>query len=209
MSITDQLLAAFLLYGLPLLFGATMAASAGVPIPVRLMLVQAGSFAEQGEMELWPVIVVAIIAAVLGDQVGFGLARWGGRRLLVRLGRGINLEARINRAEGLARRWGGAGIFLSRWLVTELGSLINVTSGISAYPWRWFLLWDVLGEVTWVVLYVMLGYFFSTRVQTMAEIFGNLAWAILGLLLAIFLAWKLLGYLRLAGAVREEAMGAG
>ncbi len=78
MSIIDQLLAALSQYGLPMLFGVTAIAAVGVPLPISLMLVAAGSFVELGEMKLWQVIVVAGGAAVLGDQVGYALGRWGG-----------------------------------------------------------------------------------------------------------------------------------
>jgi membrane protein DedA with SNARE-associated domain len=71
---------------------------------------------------------------------------------------------------------------------------VNVTSGIAGYPWQRFLLWDVLGEVLWVVLYVTLGYVFSDRVQAMVEILGNLAWVVVGLIVAVILGWKLKGY---------------
>jgi hypothetical protein len=50
MTITDQVLAALLLYGLPVLFGVILICSIGVPFPISLMLVAAGSFVEQGEM---------------------------------------------------------------------------------------------------------------------------------------------------------------
>ena len=52
MNLTDQLLAALSLYGLPVLFGVIAIAAAGVPMPVTLMLVAAGSFVELGEMKL-------------------------------------------------------------------------------------------------------------------------------------------------------------
>ena len=48
MSITDQLLEAVLLYGLPVLFGVILIASVGVPFPISLTLVAAGSFVKQG-----------------------------------------------------------------------------------------------------------------------------------------------------------------
>jgi membrane-associated protein len=196
MSITDQLLEAVLLYGLPVLFGVIMLASVGVPFPVSLTLVAAGSFARQGEMKLVPVLIAASIAAILGDQIGYGLSRWGGRRLINRITRRLGGAAKIKRAEALSNRWGGPGIFFSRWLVTAPGPWLNVTSGIAGYPWRRFVFWDVLGQVLWVVLYVMLGYFFSDRVQYIAEILGNLAWAILALLAALILGWKLFRYFR-------------
>ena len=194
MSITDQILASLLVYGLPVLFGVILICSVGVPFPISLMLVAAGSFVEQGEMKLWPVIAVASAAAVLGDQIGYGLSRWGGRRLINRISHKVSAEAKIKQAEALTKRWSGAGIFLSRWLITALGPWVNVSSGIAAYPWRRFLLWDVLGELLWVILYVGIGYAFSNRVQTIAEILGNLSWVVVGLIVTVILGWQLVRY---------------
>ena len=201
MSFTDQLLAALLVYGVPLLFAVIAIAAVGVPFPVSLTLVAAGSFAKQGEMSLLPVIVAGSLAAILGDQIGYGLSRWGGRRLIDRITRRLGGAEKIKKAEALSKKWGGPGIFFSRWLITQLGPWLNVTSGIAGYPWRRFIFWDVLGEVLWVVLYVMLGYIFSDRVQYIAEILGNLAWAILALIVAIILGWKLFRYFRPAVSV--------
>lgn len=196
MSFTDQLLAEILVHGVVLLFAVVAIAAVGVPLPVSLTLVAAGSFAKQGEMSLLPVILAGSLAAILGDQIGYGVSRWGGGRLIDRVTSRIGGAEKIKRAEALSKKWGGPGIFFSRWLVTELGPWINVTSGISGYPWRRFLFWDVIGEVLWVVLYVMLGYIFSDRVQYIAEILGNLAWAILALIISIILGWKLFRYFR-------------
>jgi membrane-associated protein len=196
MSITDQVLAGLLIYGLPVLFGVILICSVGIPFPISLMLVAAGSFVEQGEMKLWQVIVVATVAAVLGDQIAYGLSRWGGRRLINRISRVIGAENKIKQAEALTKRWSGAGIFFSRWLITALGPWVNVASGIADYPWRRFLFWDVLGEVLWVILYVGIGYAFSNRVQAIAEILGNLTWVVVGVIVAVILGWQLVRYVR-------------
>lgn len=196
MTFTDQILAALLIYGLPVLFAVILVASIGAPMPVSLVLVAAGSFAKQGEMQLLPVIFVASSAAIIGDNTSYWLSRWGGKRLIDRITNKVGGAEKIEKAEALSQRWGGAGIFFSRWLITELGPWINVTSGLTAYPWRKFIIWDVTGEVLWVVLYVMLGYTFSDRVQYLAEILGNLAWLILGIIVAILLGWKVVKYFR-------------
>ena len=196
MSITDQLLAALSLYGLPVLFGVLVVSSAGVPFPISLMLVAAGSFIEQGEMKLWPVLVVASAGAVVGDQIGYALGRKGGRHAAQWFTRWIGDESHIHKAEAFTKRWGAAGIFFSRWLVTPLGPWLNFTSGIAAYPWHKFLLWDVLGQVLWVVIYVMLGKIFSGRVEALIEILGNLGWVVIGVVVALILGWKLMQYLR-------------
>jgi membrane protein DedA with SNARE-associated domain len=201
MNFTDQLLSELLIYGVPLLFGVILIAAVGVPFPVSLTLVAAGSFAKQGEMSLLPVMIAASLAAVLGDQIGYGLSRWGGRRLINRITRRFGGATKIKEAEALSKKWGDAGIFFSRWLVTGLGPSLNVTSGIARYPWQRFIFWDVLGEVLWVGLYVMLGYLFSDRVQYIADILGNLAWAILALIIAIIFGWKLFRYYRPAASL--------
>ena len=209
MSLTDQLLAALLVYGIPLLFGVIAIAAIGVPIPVSLLLVAAGSFAEQGEMRLWKVLVTATLAAVSGDQIGYGVARWGGRRLLTRMTRKFGGEHKIKKAEAMATRWGGAAIFFSRWLVTEAGPWLNFTSGIARYSWRRFVFWDALGEIMWVGLYVMLGYIFSDRVQFIAEILTNLGWVILGFVIATILGWRIMRYLRPANSLDDEVTQSG
>jgi len=202
--VTDQLLSWLSLYGAGALFAILMVASAGVPFPATVLLVAAGSFTNQGEMKLWQVLLSGIAGAIAGDQLGYALARWGGRRLVKRITDHIGGAEMIEKAETFTRKWGGAGIFFSRWLITPLGPWLNVTSGIASYSWPRFVLWDVLGEILWVVLYVMLGYTFSDRVQAIAEILGNLAWVILGLIVVVILGWKIVQYLRSQNSVSTE-----
>lgn len=207
MSITDQLLAALSQYGLPVLFFVIMIAAAGVPLPISMMLVAAGSFVEMGEMKLWQVIVVASGGAVIGDQIGYALGRWGGQRVLDRIKRRKKGAARIAQSEAFAKRWGAAGIFFTRWLITPLGPWLNLTSGVTSYPWPRFFLWDVAGEVLWVVLYVMLGKFFSGRVQELVEILGNLSWVIVGLIAVAILGGRARKYLQPAESMKSSNAG--
>jgi membrane protein DedA with SNARE-associated domain len=201
MNLTDQVLAALFVYGLPVLFGVILICSLGIPFPISLLLVVVGSLAEQGDMKLWQVIAVASVAAVLGDQVAYGLARWAGRRLVNRIGRKFGAEKKVKQAEDFTQRWGSAGVFFSRWLVTALGPWVNIASGIAAYPWKRFLLWDVLGQVLWVVVYVSIGYVFSNRVQAVRDVLGNLTWVILGLVGTVILGWQL--FFRSRSAAKE------
>jgi membrane-associated protein len=194
--VTDQILSWLSLYGVAALFGILVIASAGVPFPVTLLLVAAGSLTNQGDMTLWQVLLAGSCGAIAGDQLGYGLARWRGRTLIRWLTDRIGGAGKIEKAESFTQKWGGAGIFFSRWLVTPLGPWINVTSGIAEYSWPRFLLWDVLGESLWVVLYVLLGFFFSDRVQDVAELLGDLKWVMLGAVVAIVAGWKSIQYFR-------------
>src|SRR5437667_158290 len=206
MNLSEQLLAALSIYGLPLLFGVIMVSSIGIPFPISLLLVAAGSFVEQGDMKFWQVILLASAGAIAGDQIGYAIGRWGGRRFAYKAsGWFKGGEFSLRRAESAARKWEGLGVFLSRWLVTPLGPWLNLTSGFTEYPWHRFLLWDALGEILWVLIYVGIGRIFSDRVQAMSEVLGNLAWVIIGLLGVMFFGWKLWSSYRSAKKPKTSA----
>ena len=193
---SDYQLATLGVYAVPVLFVALLVGSAGVPLPASLLLVAAGSFVEQGELDLWPVLALSAAGAILGDNVGYALGRLGGRRLTRRMGRLVGGEKKIEEAEAWLKRREGVGVFLSRWLLTPLGPVVNLTAGATEYSWPRFLLYDVLGEALWVVLYVLLGRFFSDRVQALSDLLGDLTWAVLGLVVAVVLGVLLFKYLR-------------
>jgi membrane protein DedA with SNARE-associated domain len=192
MTLSDYVLQGLVEYGLPVLFIAIMFASTGVPLPATLLLLTAGSFVAQGDFNLWWVVGLTTSAAVLGDHVGYGIGRWGSQRLLSRLSGWGGGAGRIQQAERLAQRWGGIGVFLSRWLMTPIGPVINLTSGMARYPLPRFFCFDLLGEVVWVMLYVTLGRLFSDQVQTLSSALGNFTWVIVGVLAMILLGRSLL-----------------
>ena len=193
---SDQILAALAQYGAPVLFAVVTLASIGLPLPVSLLLIVTGSLVAQGVIPMWWAIALASGGSVIGDQIGYAIGRWGGAALVTRFGAMLGGPERIAQAEAHARRWGGPGVFLTRWLVTPLGSLINFTSGIAEYPWIRFLVWDVLGETLGAALYIALGFVFSDRVLELDAVLGDFTWMILALLAAVALGWMLWRYVR-------------
>jgi len=195
-NFSDYFLSMLGVYGAPALFAVLLIGAIGVPMPATLLLLAAGSFVEQGELNLWPVLVLASAGAIIGDNIGYALGRWGGERAARTFSRLVGGEQQLKHAEHWLRRWEGASVFLTRWLFTPLGPLVNLMSGASRYPWPRFLLYDALGEALWVVLYVLLGKFFSDSVQLMSEFFGDFTWMIVGLLFVLILGWQFVKLLR-------------
>jgi membrane-associated protein len=191
MSLSQEILSALLLYGLPVLFILTLVAAVGAPLPTSLLLIAAGAFAEDGQLNYWAVVGVATTAAVFGDHIGYGLGRWGGRRYVLRMSSWLGGEQRIDQAEVVAARYGGIGVFLSRWLLSALGPVVNLTSGIARYDLRRFSFYDISGELVWVVSYTTIGRLFSDRVQDLADLMGDISGLLLGLFLLIGLGWLL------------------
>jgi membrane-associated protein len=187
----DRVLAAVTSYGSPALFAIVAIAAIGVPLPITLLLIVTGSLVAQGAMNVWSAIAIAAVGSVAGDQIGYAIGRWGGKPLVAKLTGMLGTAERIKQLKAKAQDWGGAGVFFSRWLVTPLGPWINLASGAADYSWLRFTVWDFLGESFGAALYIGVGLVFSDRVQQVGAIFGDLTWAILGILAAAYLGWKL------------------
>lgn len=192
-------------HGAAALFGILVANCLGVPFPTSLLLLALGSFVGQGEMALWPLLAAGIAGAVVGDQAGYLIGRMGGRVVTNRLARRPQAAAAVAKAEKLVWRWGGVGVFFSRWLLSPLGPWVNLATGMTRYPWARFAVWDFLGLSVWIGLYLGLGMVFSRSVQNLADLLGSLTWLLIFGVLTVLLGWRLLRRLRQATMARLEA----
>ena len=174
----EQLLATVSQYGAPALFGIEAIAAIGVPLPITLLLIVAGSMVSQGAMNPWWTIAAAGAGSILGDQAGYAIGRWGGPAAVAKLGGLFGVRASLQAMEAKVRAWGGPGIYITRWLLSALGPWVNLASGTAGYPWHRFLFWDILGEITGAAVYISLGRFFSDRVMALYAVLGDLTWAI-------------------------------
>ena len=196
----EQLLAAVSQYGAPALFGIVAIEAVGVPLPITLLLIVAGSMISQGAMNPWWTIAAAGAGSILGDQAGYAIGRWGGPAAVAKLGGLFGVRASLQAMEAKVRAWGGPGIYITRWLLSPLGPWVNLASGTAGYPWHRFLFWDILGEITGAAVYISLGRFFSDRVMALSAVLGDLTWAIAALLVAVILGFQLVARLRRARA---------
>lgn len=192
---SDQLLAWVSQYGAPALFAISAVAAVGVPLPMSLLLIVAGSMAAQGVLNPWWAVATASAGAILGDQAGYFIGRWGGAALVARMSWAMR-KRDLRSMERTAAAWGGPGIFFSRWLVTAAGPWVNLASGTAAYSWPRFLIWDTLGELVCAALYLTLGKVFSDRVMALYGVLGDMTWAIVALAAALILGYQLLRVVR-------------
>ena len=168
---TDWLLALVPQYGIYLLGLCTFASCLALPIPASILMLAAGGFIAAGDLALVGSVGAALCGAVAGDQVGYLGGRWGGRRLIERLGK---RAAPLSRATAFLARRGGIAVFLSRWLVSALGPYVNLAAGAARQPWGQFTFWGVAGEMVWVGIYVGLGYSFTGNIEAASAMALNL-----------------------------------
>lgn len=188
---TGQLLEFLTVYGLPAAALLLAIGQFGVPLPTSLALLTLGALAANGDADLTTAFIWALAGATLGDQAGFLTGRFVGQSAESRPGFLGGLARKARKAEPKLARWGGAGVFFTRWLITPLGPAINIASGITGLSWASFTLWGTAGETLWVSIYVALGFAFGSNVETLAGILGNLSMALAMLALAGLLGWRL------------------
>ncbi len=140
-------------------------------------------------MNFWGVLMVASVSAIAGDLSGYAIGRWAGSAALRHFG--PKLRNRLHKAEQSMSKWGGWGVFLTRWLITPLGPFVNLVAGASHYPWPQFVVWDILGEILWVVLYVELGRLIAGEVQAISALAGDISWITLAVAVTSLLLWGL------------------
>ncbi|MEZ4731991.1 MAG: VTT domain-containing protein [Caldilineaceae bacterium] len=192
MNLQTILLDAMATYGAFAIFAAILLASIGIPLPATFLLVAAGSFVMQGELNLWSVLSGGALGAILGDHIGYGIGRIGGRTFVHRISQRFNGEGMLAQAEATMQRWGGIGVFLSRWLLTAAGPYVNLTCGLMGYHLLYFSFWDILGELFWVLLYVQIGRFFSDQLATISDALGDLTWVVVGVIAILVIGYKLI-----------------
>jgi membrane protein DedA with SNARE-associated domain len=132
--------------------------SMGLLLPGETALVAAGVLAHRGTLQLPVVIVLAAIAAIVGDNLGYALGRSGARSLLLVSGPFAAHRARLlARAEKFFARHGRKAVFFGRW-IPLLRPTAAWLAGASRMPWPVFLMWNAAGGVSWAVSIGLLAY---------------------------------------------------
>ena len=158
--------------GYPLLFLLVMGESSGVPIPGETALITAGVLASQGKLQIELVIVLAACAAIVGDNIGYAIARKGGRWLLERPGRFYRQRQEVLRVgEPFFQRHGSKAVFFGRF-VLGLRVWASWLAGATRMHWARFVLWNALGGVTWATVVGLIAYFIGHSASNALEAFG-------------------------------------
>lgn len=173
---------------LALLVGAE---STGLPVPGETALIASGLLAHDGQLNIFLVIVVAALAAILGDNLGYLIGRHGGRRLLEAPGP-LERHRRliISKGEPFFDRHGPKAVFLGRW-VAGLRIAAAWLAGITHMRWSTFFFWNALGGVAWATSVGLAAYFLGSVVKKILEVGGLAAVAILVLAVVGFFGWRL------------------
>lgn len=177
-SLSDLVLNWMATYGSPIIAALLYIGALGIPVPGTLIVIASGAFIRQDLLELVPTSAYGYLGTIAGDVSLYALAYFAGTRIERRFGQ----TAAWGSARDLFKRRGGAAIFLTRWLLTAIAFPTTLVAGTSGYSFRKFLALDVLGELTWVVLYGGLGYAFGSQWELISDFISDFSGFALGAL---------------------------
>lgn len=175
-------------YGYFAILGAIFLEDFGVPMPGETLLIAGALLATQGHFSIYLLMAVAWTGAVLGDNVGFLIGTYGGRRLVLRFGRYVLITARrLQYAEEFFRRRGPIIVVIARF-IEILRQLNGIIAGTTKMPWWRFFAYNGLGAALWVGLWSVLFYQLGKEGQRLGFLFKRyepLALAAFALVIAV------------------------
>ncbi|MFD7922232.1 DedA family protein [Streptomyces sp. NPDC059740] len=162
----------------------------GFVLPGETAAVLGGVIASQHRVSVFWLAVVVVLAAIVGDSVGYEI----GRRLGPRLRELRPLQRHrhgIEGAERLIRRRGPAAVFLGRFIAV-FRALMPALAGASRMHYPLFLLFNALGGLVWGVGCVLLGYFAGSAYEQVEREAGGIAAVVVAVVVvAALVAWRL------------------
>ncbi|HEY3702955.1 MAG TPA: DedA family protein [Acidimicrobiales bacterium] len=172
----------------------------GFVLPGETAVILGGVIAAQGNVNLAVMIVVATVAAIAGDSVGYEVGRLIGPRLLsVRPLR--RRQAGIEKAREFVKRWGAWAVVLGR-LTAFLRAVVPGLAGMGGMHYPRFLMANAIGGIIWATGFTLLGYFLG---NTYKKVLSTSSWAAAGFVALVVIV--LVG-LRVRSYYRERRLEA-
>lgn len=147
--------------------GATVFAESGLLIgfflPGDTLLFGAGILASQGTINLWHLLIVVIVAAIVGDNVGYSIGRRTGKRMFTKKEGILFRHEHIEKAEKFYEAHGGKTIIMARF-IPVVRTFAPMVAGIGKMPRKRFMTYNIIGGVLWGGGVTLLGYWIGTKV---------------------------------------------
>jgi len=132
----------------------------GFFLPGDSLLITAGLLSAQGYFDITILNVSLIIAAIVGDQVGYWFGKKTGPKLFTREKSLFFKKDHLLKAKDFYEKYGGRAIIYARF-VPFARTFAPIVAGIGQMDYKKFVFYNVFGGIFWVTSMTLLGYFFG------------------------------------------------
>ena len=129
-------------------------------LPGDSLLFTAGAIAALGSLQIWGIVLILIVAAILGDTVNYWIGHYFGRKIIDNPKFPFINQEHIDKTEQFYKKHGGKTIILARF-VPIVRTFAPFVAGVGVMDYRKFIAYNAIGGVIWVSLFTLAGYFFG------------------------------------------------
>lgn len=140
----------------------------GFFLPGDSLLVTAGVFAAAGHLDVYSMLILVSLCAVVGDQLGYFIGQKTGPALFTREDSLLFKRSHILRAQAFYEKYGAKTIVIARF-VPVVRTFAPVVAGVGQMQYRRFVRYNVFGGILWVASMVLTGYLIGTAVPDINE----------------------------------------
>ncbi|HEU4510196.1 MAG TPA: VTT domain-containing protein [Pyrinomonadaceae bacterium] len=154
----------FVYVGLVFIVFAETGLAVGFFLPGDSLLVVAGLFAANGQLNVAVLLSTLFVAAVVGDAVGYYTGAKMGPRLFSRQKSLLFRPSHLQRAHEFYEKYGGKTIIIARF-VPIVRTFAPIVAGAAQMPYRKFVVFNVVGGFLWVFSMILAGYYLGTLLR--------------------------------------------
>ncbi len=158
-----------------LVIGAIVFAETGLLVgfflPGDTLLLSAGIFAAQGKLNLPLLLVIVVVAAIAGDNMGYTIGKHSGKRMFNKKDGVLFRQEYIKKAEAFYEKHGAKTIIFAKF-VPIVRTFSAVVAGVGNMPRKKFVLYDVIGVFLWGIGVTLLGYWFGSKIPNIDKYIG-------------------------------------
>lgn len=143
----------------------------GIPTGATLLVIASGAFAYAGEFNIFVLLLEVWFFSSAGDIFAYTLWKIIGQKTLMRFSKlRTFFMPKLSKMQTYLDVHGKGAVFITRFLLSGIGPLINAAAGISKYGLYTFSLFVILGELLWSCMYLGIGYWFADSFDTIVPV---------------------------------------
>jgi membrane-associated protein len=130
-------------------------------LPGDSLIFAAATFAAMGMLNIYALVAILMVAAILGDTANYEIGRIFGDKL-IKIGRGrLIKQEHLDKTNKFYEKYGGKTIIIARF-VPIVRTLAPFVAGIGKMKYKNFITFNAMGGMLWVLGVSVFGYFFGT-----------------------------------------------
>lgn len=158
-------------------------------VPGHALVIISGFLAKLGVFNVWTLFLVTSIGVILGDLLGYTLGRWHGHSFIIKYGKYFFLrEEFFLRIRKLLKNNTGKAVIIGRFNPFTR-SFVPFLAGSSNIALHKFLIYSIIGGISWTGSSILIGYIFGQGYQLAEKYLQEFSIFIILLAVIIFLVY--------------------